>query len=73
MPPGINYIQSPAMEIQAMQEYISKALAQAYIQPSKSPASTRFFFVEDKVRGFSPCIDYHGLNQSPSSIVILFF
>ncbi|KAI2665243.1 Transposon Tf2-8 polyprotein [Labeo rohita] len=49
-------------EHQAMEEYISEALAQAFIQPSTSPA-TSSFFVGKKDGGLRPCIDYRQLNS----------
>ncbi|KAL0149885.1 hypothetical protein M9458_054816 [Cirrhinus mrigala] len=50
-------------ERQAMEEYISEALAQGYIQPSTSPAASSFFFVGKKDGGLRPCIDYRQLNS----------
>ncbi|KAI2646694.1 Retrotransposon-like protein 1 [Labeo rohita] len=50
-------------ERQAMEEYISEALAQGFIQPSTSPAASSFFFVGKKDGGLRPCIDYRQLNS----------
>ncbi|KAL0146623.1 hypothetical protein M9458_057963 [Cirrhinus mrigala] len=50
-------------ERQAMEEYISEALAQGFIQPSTSPAASNFFFVGKKDGGLRPCIDYRQLNS----------
>ncbi|KAL0164216.1 hypothetical protein M9458_039969, partial [Cirrhinus mrigala] len=50
-------------ERQAMEEYISEALAQGFIQPSTSPAASSFFFVGKKDGGLWPCIDYRQLNS----------
>ncbi|KAI2645188.1 Transposon Tf2-11 polyprotein [Labeo rohita] len=46
-----------------MEEYISEALAQGFIQPSTSPAASSFFFVGKKDGGLRPCIDYRQLNS----------
>lgn len=43
--------------------YIIEALQEDFIVLSTSPASVSFFFVEKKVGGLRPCIDYHGLNN----------
>ncbi|KAK3560078.1 hypothetical protein QTP86_033801 [Hemibagrus guttatus] len=50
-------------EEKAMEEYIKEALAQGYICPSTSPASSSFFFVAKKDGGLRPCIDYRALNK----------
>ncbi|KAI2643005.1 Transposon Tf2-8 polyprotein [Labeo rohita] len=50
-------------ERQAMEECISEALAQGFIQPSTSPAASSFFFVGKKDGGLRPCIDYRQLNS----------
>lgn len=50
-------------ETQAMEQYIEEALESGFIQPSKSPAASGFFFVEKKDGGLRPCIDYRGLNS----------
>ncbi|KAI2654647.1 Transposon Tf2-11 polyprotein [Labeo rohita] len=50
-------------ERQAMEEYISEALAQGFIQPSTSPAASSFFFVGKKDGGLRPYIDYRQLNS----------
>lgn len=44
-------------------EYVQEVLQQGYIQPSISPASARFFFVEKKGGKLRPCFDYQSLNQ----------
>ncbi|KAL0168423.1 hypothetical protein M9458_036645, partial [Cirrhinus mrigala] len=44
-------------ERQVMEEYITEALNQGFIQPSTSPAASSFFFV-GKDGGLRPCIDY---------------
>ncbi|KAK3514295.1 hypothetical protein QTP70_012911 [Hemibagrus guttatus] len=49
-------------ENKAMEEYISEALQQGFIQPSTSLAASSFFFVAKKDGGLQPCIDYHVLN-----------
>lgn len=41
---------------------MEEALQQEDIEPSTSPSSVRFFFVEKKGGGLRPCIDYRGLN-----------
>uniref|UniRef100_A0A3B1JZA6 ribonuclease H n=1 Tax=Astyanax mexicanus TaxID=7994 RepID=A0A3B1JZA6_ASTMX len=50
-------------EEKAMEEYISEALEQGFIRPSKSPVGSGFFFVKKKDGGLRPCIDYRGLND----------
>ncbi|KAI2644120.1 Transposon Tf2-8 polyprotein [Labeo rohita] len=50
-------------ERQAMEEYVKEALAQGFIQPSTSPATSSFFFVGKKDGGLRPCIDYRQLNS----------
>ncbi|KAK3524709.1 hypothetical protein QTP86_001051 [Hemibagrus guttatus] len=50
-------------ENKAMEEYISEALQQGFIQPSTSPAASSFFFVAKKAGGLRPCINYHVLNS----------
>ncbi|KAK3548962.1 hypothetical protein QTP70_022660 [Hemibagrus guttatus] len=49
-------------ESKAMEDYIETALAAGHMQPSMSPAATRFFFVGKRDGGLRPCIDYRGLN-----------
>ncbi|KAL0153076.1 hypothetical protein M9458_051675 [Cirrhinus mrigala] len=49
-------------EHQAMEEYITEALNQGFIQPSTSPAASSFF-VGKKDGGLRPCIDYRQLNS----------
>lgn len=48
---------------QAMDEYITEALAQGFIRSSISPAASSFFFVAKKDGGLRPCIDYRALNS----------
>lgn len=50
-------------EHNAMEEYMQEALQQEYIEPSTSPASAGFFFVEKKGGGLQPCINYCNLNK----------
>ncbi|KAL0151373.1 hypothetical protein M9458_053367 [Cirrhinus mrigala] len=50
-------------ERQAMEEFITEALSQGFIQPSTSPAASSFFFVGKKDGGLRPCIDYRQLNS----------
>ncbi|KAL0147085.1 hypothetical protein M9458_057609 [Cirrhinus mrigala] len=50
-------------EHQAMEEYITEALSQGFIQPSTSPAASSFFFVGKKDGGLRRCIDYRQLNS----------
>uniref|UniRef100_A0A3B1IMZ3 Gypsy retrotransposon integrase-like protein 1 n=1 Tax=Astyanax mexicanus TaxID=7994 RepID=A0A3B1IMZ3_ASTMX len=50
-------------EEKAMDDYITEALAQGFIRPSKSPVGSGFFFVKKKDGGLRPCIDYRGLND----------
>uniref|UniRef100_A0A3B1JLI6 ribonuclease H n=1 Tax=Astyanax mexicanus TaxID=7994 RepID=A0A3B1JLI6_ASTMX len=49
-------------EEKAMTDYVTEALAQGFIRPSKSPVGSGFFFVKKKDGGLRPCIDYRGLN-----------
>uniref|UniRef100_A0A3B1IV37 Gypsy retrotransposon integrase-like protein 1 n=1 Tax=Astyanax mexicanus TaxID=7994 RepID=A0A3B1IV37_ASTMX len=49
-------------EEKAMNDYVTEALAQGFIRPSKSPVGSGFFFVKKKDGGLRPCIDYRGLN-----------
>lgn len=46
MPPFISIFPMSPTDQHAMEEYVHKALKQAYICPSTSQASGRFFFVE---------------------------
>lgn len=50
-------------EQQAMEDTVSEAVKQRYIEHSTSPAAATFFFVEKKGGGLHPRIDYCGLNQ----------
>uniref|UniRef100_A0AAR2IV05 Reverse transcriptase n=1 Tax=Pygocentrus nattereri TaxID=42514 RepID=A0AAR2IV05_PYGNA len=50
-------------EEKAMDAYVTEALAQGYIRPSKSPVGSGFFFIKKKDGGLRPCIDYRGLND----------
>uniref|UniRef100_A0A3B4CC50 Gypsy retrotransposon integrase-like protein 1 n=1 Tax=Pygocentrus nattereri TaxID=42514 RepID=A0A3B4CC50_PYGNA len=50
-------------EEKAMDVYVTEALAQGYIRPSKSPVGSGFFFIKKKDGGLRPCIDYRGLND----------
>lgn len=49
-------------EMRAMEEYVSEALQQGLMSRSTSPALAGFFFIEKKMGGLCPCIDYRGLN-----------
>lgn len=44
------------LEQRAIEEYVTEALKQRYIQPSTSPAASSFFFV-GKNDGLPSCID----------------
>lgn len=63
MPPHNCFYPLSLAEQQAMEEYVQEVLQQGYIQPSTCLSSAGFFFVEKKVRGLCPCIDYQGLIQ----------
>lgn len=47
----------------AMEEYVQEALQQGYIEPSTSPASAGFFFMDKKGGGLRTCTDYRNLNK----------
>ncbi|KAK1797887.1 hypothetical protein P4O66_008238 [Electrophorus voltai] len=47
----------------AMEAYVTEALQYGFMQPSTSPVSSGFFFVEKKGGGLRPCIDYRTLNK----------
>ncbi|KAK3569927.1 hypothetical protein QTP86_007483 [Hemibagrus guttatus] len=51
------------LENKPMEEYISEALQQGFIQPSTSPAASSFFFLAKKDGGLRSCIDYRVLNS----------
>ncbi|KAK1795523.1 hypothetical protein P4O66_001010 [Electrophorus voltai] len=46
-----------------MEQYITEALKQGYVHPSKSPASASVFFVKRKRVASQDRVDYGGLNQ----------
>ena len=46
-----------------METYVQESLQQSFIHPSKSPASSSFFFVKKKDGGLRPYIDYRTLNK----------
>jgi hypothetical protein len=47
-----------------LDEWIKEQLAKGYIQPSKSPQASPFFFVEKKdAKKLRPCQDYWYLNE----------
>ncbi len=46
-----------------MRTYIEEELAKGFIVPSKSPASTGFFFVKKRKGTLQPFINYRGLND----------
>ena len=48
---------------EAMEKYLSKALAAGLIHPYSSPAGAGFFFVGKKDGSLRPCIDYQALNN----------
>ncbi|XP_069498702.1 uncharacterized protein, partial [Ambystoma mexicanum] len=45
------------------QQYLDQYLANGFIRPSKSPASSALFFVPKKEGDLRTCIDYRALNQ----------
>ena len=51
-------------ETEAMENYVQESLQQSFIHPSKSPASSSFFFVKKKDGVLHPCIDYRTLNKA---------
>ena len=46
-----------------MDKFINENLAKGYIQPSKYPMASPFFFVAKKSRDLQPCQDYWWLNE----------
>ena len=50
-------------EWEAMEKYLTKAVASSLIRPSSSPAGAGFFFVGKKDGTLRPCIDYRALND----------
>ena len=50
-------------ERKAVKEFIEEHLAKDFIQPSKSPQASRFFFVEKKDGKLRPCQDYRYINE----------
>jgi hypothetical protein len=56
------YSLSP-IEEKEINEFIDKNLHKGYIQPSKSPMASPFFFVGKKDGKLRPCQDYRYLNS----------
>ena len=50
-------------EDKALDEFIDKQLLKGYIEPSKSPYASPFFFVKKKDRKLRPVQDYQALNS----------
>ena len=50
-------------ENQALTNFLNEHLEKGYIQPSKSPYSSPFFFIKKKDRKLCPVQDYHHINQ----------
>ena len=46
-----------------MDKFIDENLAKGYVQPSKSPMASPFFFVAKKSGDLWPCQDYWQLNE----------
>lgn len=44
-------------------EWIDEELCKGYIQPSKSPVTTSFFFIKKQNESFRLCMDYHTLHN----------
>ena len=57
-------------ELAALREYLNKNLAKNFIRHSKSPAGAPILFVKKKDGSLRMCVDYRGLNKSPSRIGI---
>ena len=51
------------VEQKKLEEYIQSNIDKGYIQPSKSPYSSPFFFVGKKDGKLRPVIDYRKLNS----------
>jgi hypothetical protein len=51
------------VEEKEINKFIDENLRKGYIQPSKSPIASPFFFVEKKDRKLRPCQDYQYLNS----------
>ena len=47
-----------------LKEFVTENLEKGYIQPSKSPQASPFFFVKKKDGKLQPCQDYWLLNES---------
>lgn len=50
-------------ELEALREYIQKALDKGWIQESKSPAGAPVLFTPKKDGGLRLCVDYRGINN----------
>jgi hypothetical protein len=60
---GKIYLLNPLQQ-NTLDEWIKEQLAKGYIQPSKSPQASPFFFVEKKdAKKLRPCQDYWYLNE----------
>ena len=57
-----NYSLTPQEQIE-MEKFLSENLEKGYIQPSKSPMTSPFFFVDNKDGKLRPTQDYCYLNE----------
>ena len=60
--PGKVYFLTQLEQI-ALKEFLKKQLEKGYIQPSKSPYATPFFFIKKKSRELRPVQDYRKVNE----------
>lgn len=51
------------LENEALKKHLDEQLAKGYIQPSKSPYATPFFFIKKKSGELHPIYDYQELNK----------
>jgi hypothetical protein len=53
----------PMNEKKALAEFIREHMQKKYIQPSKSPYTSPFFFIKKKDRKLRPIQDYRKVNE----------
>ena len=57
-----NYNHTPVEQIE-LDKFLKENLEKGYIQKSKSPMASPFFFVKKKDRKLRPCQDYRFINE----------